>query len=109
MDFDSSELLWLTEVLRSHKEAIEQLATLPPDIGAPISAILARRQLVLGSYGFRELVELMRAHGRDMARHREEKDAMPPEELRTLEGTMTARLAVIRRKMASVKYLLDSI
>lgn len=107
MDFDSSELLWLTEILRSHQEAIEQLATLPPDISAPISAMLARRQLVLGSYGFRELVELMRAHGLDMARRREEKDTMPREELRTLEGAMTTRLAVIREKIASVKYLLD--
>lgn len=34
---------------------------------------------------------------------------MPPEELRTLEGAMTARLAVIRERMDSVRYLLDSI
>ena len=69
MDFDSSELLWLTEILRSHQEAIEQLATLPPDISAPISAMLARRQLVLGSYGFRELVEMMVDADLDLVRN----------------------------------------
>ena len=109
MDFDSSELLWLTEILRSHQEAIEQLAALPPENSTTLSAELARRQMVLGSYGFAELVEMMTAHGQDTARRREEKDTMPREELRTLEGAMTTRLAVIREKIASVKYLLDRI
>ena len=109
MDFDASDLQWLTEILRSHQEAIEQLETLPPDRRGSLTAELARRQLVLGSEGFTELVEMMSAHGQDLARYREEKDAMAPEALAELEGAMTVRIALMRERIASIRFLLDSI
>jgi hypothetical protein len=109
LDFDASDLHWLTEILRSHQEAIEQLETLPPERRGSLTAELARRQLVLGSEGFAELVEMMSAHGKDMARYREEKDAMAPETLNELERSMTARITLMREKIASIRFLLDSI
>ena len=59
MDFETLELDWLTEIVRSHQEAIQQVDSLPPAERGGLTPLLARRQLVLGSDGFRTLVELM--------------------------------------------------
>ena len=107
MDFDDFDLDWVTETVRSHREAAEQLQALPPDARDGMMLKLARRSLVLGSKAFVEFVETVSAQGKDMARYRDQKDAMSPEALSALEATMTARVVVLRIKIAAFKLLLE--
>jgi len=109
LDFETLELDWLTEIVRSHQEAIQQVDSLPPAERGGLTPLLARRQLVLGSDGFRTLVELMAEHVDDMARYQGQKSAMPPDALTALEATISTRLAIIRHKIASIRFLLDSV
>lgn len=107
MDFGDLDLDWAVEVVRSHKEAIQQLAVLPPDAHESLRARLAAEQLILGSQEFTEFVAMMNAQGRDHFRYREEGQSMSLETRLALEAVMTDRLAILRNRIALFKGLLD--
>jgi len=52
---------------------------------------------------------MMASHVDDMARYQGQKSAMPPDALTALEATISTRLAIIRHKIASIRFLLDSV
>ncbi len=106
MDFGDLDLDWAIEVVRSHKEAIQQLAVLPPDAHESLRARLAPEQVVLGSQEFAEFVALMNAQGRDLFRYREEGQSMSLETRLALEAVMTDRLTILRNRIALFKALL---
>ncbi|OYX48788.1 MAG: hypothetical protein B7Y90_09065 [Alphaproteobacteria bacterium 32-64-14] len=108
MDFGEREFEWITELVRSHRESIQQLESLPAADRGNLSAQLARRQLVLGSDGFVKLTESMSAYQQEISRYRNQAEHLSPEALKKLEQSMVERLAAIREKIASIKYLLTS-
>lgn len=107
MDFGDLDLDWAIEVVRSHKEAIQQLAVLPPNAHECLRARLAPEQVVLGSQEFAEFVALLNAQGRDLFRYREEGNSMSLDIRLALEAAMTDRLAILRNRSALFKALLD--
>lgn len=109
LDFGESEFEWLTEIVRSHREAIDQLHSLPADVRTSLAVELARRQLVLGSDGFVRLVKMMSTYADDVAQHRASAKGLSRDDLIALEEDMSRKLATIREKIASIKYLLESI
>lgn len=106
MDFGDLDLEWAIEVVRNHKEAIQQLTVLPPDAHQHLRTGLAPEQAILGSEAFTEFVAMMNAQGRDLLRYREERELMPPELRLALEAAMADRLAILRNRIALFKVLL---
>ncbi len=108
-DSIEADLKWVKETLRGHEEAIEQVAALPPELVNAMSAKLARRQLVLASPGFLDLVRLVAAHHADRFAFDDRFTGVRSPESEAFLDAMSQRAAVIAAKTQTFKRMLNKL